>query len=141
MPTVVVTTDLSPNAERALAPAAALARQIRARLVLLYVVVDAPLAPALTTDLEGDARDARDALERDGNRLGAGLEREVAVLTAEKPAAAIVQFVRQRKADYLVVSTHGRSGVPRLILGSVAGEIVRTSPVPVVCIGPGRGQD
>lgn len=135
MSLVIVTTDLSANASRALEPAAALARKLHARLLLLHVVADATLAPAFTTDVEGDRETAQAALERAAAALGPGLERETAVITGEAPAAAILQFVRDRKPDYLVVSTHGRSGVARIILGSVAAALVRGCPVPVVCIG------
>jgi nucleotide-binding universal stress UspA family protein len=53
----------------------------------------------------------------------------------EGPAAAtIVQAARRHRAGLVVVGTHGRSGVRRLLLGSVAERVVRTSPCPVLTV-------
>lgn len=50
------------------------------------------------------------------------------------PASSIVDYARTSDASMIVVASHGRSGVSRWLLGSVADKIVRTSPVPVVVI-------
>jgi nucleotide-binding universal stress UspA family protein len=47
------------------------------------------------------------------------------------PAAEIVRFAAEREADLIVVGTHGRTGLKRLVLGSVAEEVVRTAPCAV----------
>lgn len=55
------------------------------------------------------------------------------------PAEAIVSVARRTKADLIAMTTHGRSGVGRAILGSVADEVLRTSPCPVLLVHP-RGE-
>jgi nucleotide-binding universal stress UspA family protein len=50
------------------------------------------------------------------------------------PATEITNYAREQNADRIIMSSHGRSGVRRLILGSVADKIARESPVPVVII-------
>ncbi|WP_311171658.1 universal stress protein [Halobellus ordinarius] len=47
------------------------------------------------------------------------------------PAATIVEAAETRDVDHVVIGSHGRSGVSRLVLGSVAEDVVRHSPVPV----------
>jgi hypothetical protein len=64
---------------------------------------------------------------------GAAIVRAVSLGPA---AAEIVKYAQREKIDVIVLGTHGRSGVARLILGSVAEEVVRTSPCQVLTIGP-----
>jgi universal stress protein A len=62
------------------------------------------------------------------------------VLTGD-PAAEIVRYAREQHCDLLVVGTHGRTGVRRLVLGSVAERVVRESPCAVLVVhGPGAGE-
>jgi nucleotide-binding universal stress UspA family protein len=51
-------------------------------------------------------------------------------------ADAILDFARQREIDLIVVATHGRSGLGKVLMGSVAEKVFRQSPVPVLTIGP-----
>ncbi len=52
------------------------------------------------------------------------------------PADAILEFARQREIDLIVVATHGRRGLGKVLMGSVAEKVFRQSPVPVLTIGP-----
>lgn len=51
-----------------------------------------------------------------------------------KPAREIVQFAQEEDVDQVVVGSHGRAGVSRVLLGSVAEKVVRRSPVPVTVV-------
>jgi len=51
-----------------------------------------------------------------------------------RPAATIVEVAEEVDADHVVVGSHGRQGVSRLVLGSVAEAVVRRSPVPVTVV-------
>jgi nucleotide-binding universal stress UspA family protein len=53
------------------------------------------------------------------------------------PVEAIVEAARYRKADLIVMSSHGRSGVGRLVLGSIAESVLRSTSVPILLIRPG----
>jgi nucleotide-binding universal stress UspA family protein len=59
---------------------------------------------------------------------------EVRVIEAADPADAIASAVRTELADFIAMSTHGRSGFKRLVLGSVAEQVVRDSDVPVLLV-------
>ncbi len=67
-----------------------------------------------------------------------GIEREIHVVAAENTAEAIVDRARRSGADIIAMGTHGRSGLARALLGSVAEDVVRRSPVPVLIIRPDK---
>jgi nucleotide-binding universal stress UspA family protein len=62
----------------------------------------------------------------------------IQVLRHPQPARAILEYADERGADVIAVETHGRSGVTRLLMGSVADKVVRASPVPVLLHRPRR---
>lgn len=62
-------------------------------------------------------------------------DHEVETTTAMgRPAAEVVQFAEENDVDHIIVGSHGRRGISRFLLGSVAEKIVRRSPVPVTVI-------
>ncbi|WP_135362834.1 universal stress protein [Halosimplex halophilum] len=65
----------------------------------------------------------------DGTDLS--IEREIEV---GKPIRVIVEFAEEEAVDQIVMGSHGRSGVTRILLGSVAEAVVRRSPVPVTVV-------
>jgi nucleotide-binding universal stress UspA family protein len=67
---------------------------------------------------------------------GAGLD-ATSVVRDGDPAAQIVAEARDAGADLVVMATHGRSGLARALLGSVADQLLRRSPVPVLLVPPG----
>jgi universal stress protein A len=56
------------------------------------------------------------------------------VLSSNDPAQAIVDYAVECGADLIVLGTHGRSGVSRMLMGSVAERVVRTAPCPVLTV-------
>ena len=134
--TVVAAVDFSAGSEAALARAADLARRTGAALHVLHADVlfqssgdGAPLdgAPAGTLRLRLD-RAARDAGAPDAT---------IAVVRDVKAVAAIQRYAEDVDADLLVVGTHGRTGVARLLLGSVAEACVASAPCPVLTVPRG----
>jgi nucleotide-binding universal stress UspA family protein len=67
---------------------------------------------------------------------GRGL-RVVPLISEGPPAPAIVQVAVRQKVDLIVIGTHGRTGVKRFLLGSVAERVVRTSRKPVLTVAGG----
>ena len=60
------------------------------------------------------------------------------------PSGEIVDYAREFDCDAVVMGTHGRGGIDRLLLGSVAGRVVRAAPVPVITVPisePDQGRD
>jgi len=78
------------------------------------------------SEAEGLLADAAESLDVDGS-----VETET---TVGKPAAAIVTYASDRDADHIVVGSHGRSGISRIVLGSVAEAVVRNAPMPVTVV-------
>jgi nucleotide-binding universal stress UspA family protein len=68
----------------------------------------------------------------------AGIESVEAVLGSGTPANAITTYVDDQDIDLVVVGTHGRTGLDRYLIESVAENVVRMSPVPVLTVPSGR---
>lgn len=137
---IVVAYDGSTCSRAALATAMSLAKAESATL-LVCTVVDpiaiatehAPMPPTQAALDEGRALARRLAQEATETALKAGATSQA--LTAEgEPAYEIVQTARQNGADAIVIGTHGRSGIKRAFLGSVAEETLRSSSIPVVVV-------
>ena len=138
---VLLTTDLSKEALRPFEPVLGLAKSVGARVTVLCVVEDlpiaprgAPLAPPLSSpDLPQRLAEARKALEQQCSALGPDTSVSLEVISHESPARGIVEFAEQHDVDLIALSTHGRTGFKRLALGSVAENVLRHSPIPVLC--------
>ena len=137
----LLTTDFSKEARRAYAPVAELARRVGARITLLHVIsyqtalpTDVLGAPAvLLSDPEQERKDALALLEQEAAQLGAGLELKLDALLAADVPQGVVEYASKHRAHLIALSTHGRTGFRRLVLGSVAEAILRHSRVPVLC--------
>lgn len=110
----------------------------------LYVVDTTSLANApMEITLEG----VDEALREEGETALAELEQlaegvPVETIVAEgTPAQQIIDHARKEAVDVIVMGTHGRSGVDRLLLGSVTEQVVRSSPVPVLTLGVDGGSN
>lgn len=139
---VLVPHDFSDAADEALQTAAELADEAGGRLTVLNVVAPTYLIsdPMFTASLpppEAAVPDVRASLEQ---RVGRVLKsRKVPFKVAVQvghPAETIVETAS--KATLVVMSTHGRTGVSHLLLGSVAERVVRLSSTPVLTIRPKR---
>jgi nucleotide-binding universal stress UspA family protein len=140
---VMVATDLSEHAMTALARAAEEARRRDAKLVAIHCLEIAHPAlasfePSLIVD-DTTLTAARDACKR---TIAAQLERAgaahgEALVVQGRSGSAIPQTAEEFGADLLVVGTHGRTGLARFALGSVASTIVRVAPCPVLVVRSG----
>jgi nucleotide-binding universal stress UspA family protein len=138
--TVLHPTDFSDEARPAFEVACALARDYRAKLVLLHVVpptrVYAPdgIAVPFPPEEPYDAR-VRLARLRPDDPL---VDVEHHVLEGD-PAAEVLKLAEAAHADVIVMGTHGTSGLMRLLMGSVAEHVMRKAPCPVLTVrGPFR---
>jgi nucleotide-binding universal stress UspA family protein len=140
---VLLATDFSDVSERALEPAAVLTRALGARLTVLHVYAASPstvaaTAPAVAERTWPGAIRARACLDRTVMRLRArGLQVE-GVLRLGLPPEQIVAGAVERGADLIVIGTRGRKGLARIWYCSVAEQVVRRSPVPVLAMPGGR---
>lgn len=133
--------DFSAAGRTALDTAAALARDHGATLLILHVQEPAVAYAGgeLYTGIpEVDVDELRRML-LDVRPADAGLSVEHRLLVGS-PAAAIVRTAEEEKADMIVMSTHGRTGLMRVLMGSVAEEVVRKAKCPVVTVKPSANQ-
>lgn len=139
---IMVAIDGSDTAARGLNEAIALAKDQKARLAIVYVidlVVIFEFGEPAVSYRESAREFARKTIERArGSARAAGIEPEVLspeiYTTGYHVADTIAQLAQQWNADLLVVGTHGRRGVSRLLLGSVAQRIVRVAPCPLLLV-------
>lgn len=131
---ILVAYDLSKPAGAAWRHAAALAARCGAVLELAYVEPWLPEAAAGPGGAFGPSprltpRRVKELRETIRAKVGDGVK---IVVSEGPPASGILRLARARGADMIVVGTHGRRGLSRIIMGSVAEEIVRSSHVPVL---------
>jgi nucleotide-binding universal stress UspA family protein len=143
--TILVPLDSSITAQRGLREAIGLARLLGAKLALLHVVntvvMASEAAAANTAELLDSRRTAGADLLAEAQRQarGEGVVAETVLVDAVdgRIDATVLEQVRQMAADLIVMGTHGRAGLARLVLGSDAELVVRGSPVPVLLVpGP-----
>jgi nucleotide-binding universal stress UspA family protein len=138
---ILVPTDFSDCARPAIRYAAELADKFGAELVLLHVVPDSVLAlpdavmpnPAPTADLAALTDAGKSAL---ANLIAAEKLTARAEVRIGSPAAEIVAAAGDLRADLVCVGTHGRGGIARVLMGSVAELVVRQAPCPVLTVRP-----
>jgi nucleotide-binding universal stress UspA family protein len=142
---ILVASDFSKASRKALATALALAKANRATLTILHVFVPiTPIVPEQYFDAETWEKIDSEARRWSQQRLrrltdkakSAGI-RAVGLLLEGDPAQQITRAVRSKRADLLVVGTHGRTGLTKFFVGSIASRVVATASCPVVTVRGG----
>lgn len=131
--------DFSEASRAGLESAATLAARPGAELFVIHVSEEraapgpAPLLapPPVSARAEKHGPEL-EAWALEAERLGAAAVRSV--LVRGRAAAAIVRLAEEERLDLLVVASHGHGGLRRLVLGSVAEEVVRAAPCPVLVV-------
>lgn len=139
---ILYATDLSPASEAAFLFAEAIARRYGSKLFATHVISPAEtrMVPPENWGMVQHALDAtaRREMHDVATRLQ-GLPHQV-VLRHGDVWEVISELVAANDIDLLVMGTHGRSGFERLLMGSVAEEIFRQAPCPVLTVGPKAGK-
>jgi universal stress protein A len=142
---ILLPTDFSECASYAVPVASGLARTLGARLLFLHVVE--PVVPAVgwtpvaePLPLADISEQLEDSAARELPKVGdcddcAGLDVEE-VLVHGEAAAEIVRVARERGVDLIVISSHGRTGLGRILFGSTAESVVRHAHCPVLVVKP-----
>jgi nucleotide-binding universal stress UspA family protein len=139
---IVVGTDFSICAARALAWAVSLAQSSGARVHLVHVLLEPVQALDVAAALpypDGEVRkDWEDAARVKLDREMKAAEKRGVATTAEirwgRPSDTIVDAAARQKASLIVLGTHGRSALEKLLLGSTAERVLRLSPIPVLTV-------
>ncbi|GAB7081317.1 universal stress protein [Megalodesulfovibrio paquesii] len=139
--------DFSEATPRVAAYAKQMARALGARLVLLHVSRPMLRFAALDVRREDISRFAKTVHEgalRNMELLKARLFADMDVTMRVEigyPADIILDIAKEIKAEMIIMGTHGYSGLKRVVFGSVADRIVKTSPIPVLTVRPYPPQD
>ena len=134
-------TDFSEGANEAQAVAVDLARKLDADLVLVQVLVEAPLYSEgfisrrqVQTVYDAQRKWSEDTLEARAEQLRQSGIKTSWRVQAGVPHEEIIRTVEEEHASMIVMGTHGRSGLNRMILGSVAERVIRLARCPVLTV-------
>jgi nucleotide-binding universal stress UspA family protein len=137
---ILCATDFSRASRPAFAKALELAKQDRARLVLLHVLM--PPSPFLGEELPASYVELQVRARRE-------VDRQLAILVAQAkkagvrvearftegvPSEEILRAARRQRADLIVIGTHGRTGLGRIFMGSVAERVLQRATSPVLTV-------
>ena len=130
---ILIPIDFSPHSEAALAYGRELAQRCNSALHLMHITEN-PFLRAAVSDRRSSEQAAAHWLD---DRLTEADRRRGSVAIVEQsdePAAEILRYAKSANIDLIVMGTHGRTGLARLVLGSVAEAVVRAAPCPVLTV-------
>lgn len=141
---MLVTTDLSGEALRPFETVVAWAERLGMEITLLHVVEDVVLAPpdaplppaALAPSPPERLQQARRLLAREAKHLGSRVPLTLDVVFAADVPRTIAAYADEHEMALIALSTHGRTGFRRVVMGSVAENVIRHAHVPVLVFPP-----
>jgi universal stress protein A len=141
---ILVPVDFSPSSEAVLKYASEFAQLVGARIHLVHVL-DQHLSPvpefglglAIPAWVEESRPEAEASLARLLSAASVSGPNVVMAVTHGSAAASIVDYAREHGIDLILLSTHGRTGVSHLVMGSVAEGVLRHAPCPVLTLRVG----
>jgi len=141
---ILVPTDLSEYSRRALEPAKRLAEAFGGKIDLLYVETpefDFAAVPGLEEFPSVSLEEVHSLRHKSTEQLLSELWEKIparlrgeTVIRSGTPFLEIVRYARERETDLIVLTTHGRTGLKYMIMGSVAEKVVRKAPCAVLTI-------
>jgi nucleotide-binding universal stress UspA family protein len=134
---ILVPTDFSAHAEQALDYACALAGKLGSTVRLVHAIASPPsaLQTALTEDiLENLVNEHREALDKLAAPRRAAASFGEGIVEIGDPRDTIVDAAGAIGAELIVMGTHGRRGLQRMVMGSVAEDVIRRAPCPVLAV-------
>jgi nucleotide-binding universal stress UspA family protein len=134
--TILHATDFSDSSSFAFRLACALARDYSARLIVLHVAAPPPVVGYAEGIMIPEPEEGLEELqvkldEMQPHEPGVAVERR---LVEGNSTTEILRAAQETHCDLIVIGTHGRRGLPRLLMGSVAEKVVRRAPCPVLTV-------
>ncbi len=135
--------DFSESSEKVFPFALDMAQKFDAKLCLLFVATD--ISHLITTDLSRDmlmstvaeiARAGENQMRAFCDKQLSGFSNYETKVVTGSPGDEILKFADEQSIDLVVMGTHGRKGLDRTLMGSVADDIIKNSPTPVLTINP-----
>jgi universal stress protein A len=137
---ILVPVDFSACSKKALAYALPFARQFGATITLAHVLQISPIAGTEFTEVDflaleararKDCQDALQTLAEEQIAQGFSIRTHLA---SGRAWPEIVELAKQQKTDLIIISTHGHTGLKHVLLGSIAENVVRHAPCPVLVV-------
>ncbi len=139
--TILFPTDFSQGPRAAMDHAISLAKDYDAKLILLYVIQDISIAEwyipstlSVTDLVEDMQRSARVEMDKWGAEVSAKVADVEKMVVRGVPFVEILKTAKDKKADLIVIGTHGRTGIDHMLFGSTAEKVVRKSSCPVLTV-------
>jgi nucleotide-binding universal stress UspA family protein len=148
--TILLPTDFSDCGNYALAYATSLARKFAASIICVHVIE--PIVPTVgysgmtePLPIADITEQLEDSAERELPKVAecdecAGLNVEELIVYGDA-AAEIVRVARERSVDLIVIASHGRTGLGRILFGSTAEAVVRHASCPVLVVKPSQTEE
>ena len=142
--TILVATDFSESADKAVETAVEFAKKFDAQLILLHAYkVEIPMASPMTAGgyvlpngfFEQLGNHARAQVEATAKEIEGRGVKTIGIAVEQSAAIAIVEEAKSRPADLIVMGTRGLTGLKHVALGSVADRVARSAPCPVLTVG------
>ncbi|MBM4144960.1 MAG: universal stress protein [Nitrospira sp.] len=138
---ILFPTDFSEGSSEALKYAIDMTKRYGSKLYILHVIYDIAKAsgwyvPHVSMDemYKDIETGAKKELERFGLEELSGIKGIERIVTTGVPHEEIVKFANKNKIDLVIIATHGRKGIDRLLFGSTASQVVRFAPCPVLTV-------
>jgi nucleotide-binding universal stress UspA family protein len=137
--------DLSPVSSKIASSVIAFGESFDAEIHLVHVAVTMEeIAGVYGPDMmvgnfaDEVAQSAERELKKFEEKFFAGYPNKKNVVVKGDPADKIIEYIKAERIDLVVMGTHGRKGLDKILFGSVADQLVKNSPVPVLTINPYR---
>ena len=142
---ILIPTDGSQGVEKAIEYAVAIAEKFTSTVHILFVVESSNLLIGYDQDMasqtqvqsvvEGMYQVGEDAVAKIAKQLSErGIEKVTTKVKDGHAVEVILEYIKEEGIDLILMGTHGRRGLNRLLLGSVAGEVVHRATVPVMTV-------
>jgi nucleotide-binding universal stress UspA family protein len=139
--TILFPTDFSQGARAAMDHAISLARDYNAQLILLYVIQDISIAEwyipsslSVADLVEDMQKSAWKEMDKWAEEVSTQVKDVEKMVVRGVPFAEIIKTARDKKADMIVIGTHGRTGIDHMLFGSTAEKVVRKAACPVLTV-------
>ena len=135
---ILVGTDFSDPSEQAVRAAGDWAETFGAKVTLVHALAVPELADGELVQPHPEHAELEEAVHRHldavRDRLLGGVDAKTVLVRGPRPAEVLTKLAQSSDVDLIVVATHGRSGLSRLLLGSVAERVVKLAKIPVMTV-------
>ncbi|MEW6584773.1 MAG: universal stress protein [Nitrospirota bacterium] len=138
---ILFPTDFSEGSAQALQYAVEMAKRFGSKLYIVHIIYDMAKATGWYvphTSVEQMYKDIREGAKKELERFGveelAGFKDIERTVITGVPHDEIVNYAREKKVDIIIMGTHGRKGLDRILFGSTAANVVRYAPCPVLTV-------